>query len=209
MWGAQPFTAITRVRSYYWMNSAKTLFTTPLSVLNTTLRQDYLAHNLSQSISKNQDHVTSLLLSKRLFYPAAAKDWNMTSIQWADELIQSHPTLLLSQASGRQPFHWNPQLVVEERCPIGGKLSSFIRDTESYPKLERSFFMTLTQFLFLLFPAFYSCFYELLRKSYGCPSLSKTTKHSFQIFDFLITPFTFSNVIVLEQFLILVSITFF
>ena len=34
----------------------------------------------------------------------------------ADELIKAHPTLpsLLPQTLGRQPFHRNPQLVVEK-----------------------------------------------------------------------------------------------
>lgn len=34
--GRSTFTAITRVRSYYWMNSVKSSFTISLSVLNTS-----------------------------------------------------------------------------------------------------------------------------------------------------------------------------
>ncbi len=54
---------------------------------------------------------------KTLFYPAAAKrtgTWRLSMV--ASELIQSHPNISsYPQTSGRQPFHWNPQLVVEKR----------------------------------------------------------------------------------------------
>lgn len=44
--------------------------------------QDYLAH-IFQHFKKNQDHVTSLLLSKNdYFIRSCEKNWNMTSTRW-------------------------------------------------------------------------------------------------------------------------------
>ncbi len=52
--GRSTFTAITRVRSYYWMNSA---FSPPLWAVPNTLSLNYLATIFSSTFSKkNQDH---------------------------------------------------------------------------------------------------------------------------------------------------------
>ena len=88
--------------------------------------QDYLAH-IFQHFKKNQDHVTSLLLSKkRLFYPSATKRTRTRCLPNGSrrtyQVPSNHPSLL-PQTPGRQPFHRNPQLVVEKRQVLHGTRS--------------------------------------------------------------------------------------
>ena len=87
--------------------------------------QDYLAH-IFQHFKKNQDHVTSLLLSKNDYF--------------IRQLRKHSP--LLSQTPGRQPFHRNPQLVVEKRQILHRTRSRSVLfgDSKSGLELEGSIF---------------------------------------------------------------------
>ncbi len=70
--------------------------------------QDYLAH-IFQHFKKNQDHVTSLLLSKNDYFIRQLRKELEHDVypMVADELINRTLTFspLLSQTPGRQPFH--------------------------------------------------------------------------------------------------------
>ena len=70
--------------------------------------QDYLAH-IFQHFKKNQDHVTSLLLSKNDYFIRQLQKELEHDVypMVADELIQSHPNHppLLSQTPGRNQLH--------------------------------------------------------------------------------------------------------
>ena len=80
--------------------------------------QDYLAH-IFQHFKKNQDHVTSLLLSKNdYFIRQLRKELEQRCLPNGSRRTHPGPSnspSLLPQTPGRQPFHRNPQLVVEKR----------------------------------------------------------------------------------------------
>ena len=65
MWGDQPFTAITKVRELLLDELCQKLFHHLFERAEHLSPQDYLAH-IFQHFKKNQDHVTSLLLSKTI-----------------------------------------------------------------------------------------------------------------------------------------------
>ena len=93
------------------MNSAKNSFTTSLSEIDQLSPQDYLAH-IFQHFKKNQDHVTSLLLSKNDYFIRQLQKELEHDVypMVADELIQctpQHPPLL-PQTPGRQPTSLKP-----------------------------------------------------------------------------------------------------
>ena len=126
------------------MNSVKSSFTISLSVLNTSHHKT--TWPISFSISrKNQDHVTSLLLSKNDYFIRQLRKELEHDVypMVAAELIKAHPTLPHSYLKHlRQPFHRNPQLVVEKRQVLHRTRSDPILfgDTESGLELEGSIF---------------------------------------------------------------------
>ncbi len=167
--------------------------------------QDYLAH-IFQHFKKNQDHVTSLLLSKNDYFIRQLQKELEHDVypMVADELIQAHPNI---------PHSYLKHLVVSHFIET---LSWWLKKGKSYTEqeviqfyleilkvgseLERSVF-NVQRAILLCYFQLSSCFTNW-KKSFGCHPLSKKYQSSIQTIEsYLITLLLLSMLLSWSNFL--------
>ena len=209
MWGVRPLQPLQGVKELLLdelcQSSFHHLFERSETPLTTRLPGPYLS-----SISKkNQDHVTSLVLSKNDYFirqprKGAEHDVLPEGSRRTHQSPSNSPSLLPPNTWSSSPFHPKPSAGGWKRKSYTEQeVINFIWRFKSGLELEGEYFQwPACNFLSISITLHAS---RTGKKSFGCHPLSKKYQSSIQTIESILLPPFWLNAIVLEQFLILMT----